>query len=281
MSERLAGKVAMITGAASGIGRRTAERFVAEGAKVLLTDIQDARGEEVAKALGASAAYRRADVTREEDIASAVAEAASRFGPLDILLSNAGIRGQGAVPIEQFDMAAWDRAMNVLLRSVVYGAKHAAAVMKPRRSGSIVNLASAAGLVAGATPHDYSTAKGAVVHFTRGLALELGEFGIRANAVCPGYTITPMVLEGLGIGAQAIEAEPQKVDAAFAAVHPIPRVGRVEDIADVIVFLASDESRFVSGQAIGVDGGFSAGAHWSGHRGKMAAIRTTLAAEGS
>ena len=131
------------------------------------------------------------------------------------------------------------------------------------------------------TAYDYSTAKGAVVHFTKGLALELGEFGIRANAVCPGYTITPMVLEGLGIGAQAIEAEPQKVDAAFAAVHPIPRVGRVEDIADVIVFLASDESRFVNGQAIGVDGGLSAGAHWSGHRGKMATIRTALAAERS
>jgi NAD(P)-dependent dehydrogenase (short-subunit alcohol dehydrogenase family) len=271
MSTRLAGKVALVTGAASGIGKRSAERFAAEGAKVLLTDIQDAKGEEVVRALGASAAYRRCDVALESDIAAAVDEAVSRFGRLDVLLSNAGAPGNRA-PIEALDIAAWDRLMTILLRSVVLGAKHAARVMKPQRSGSIINLASAAGLVAGATPHDYSTAKGAVVWFTRGLALELGEHGICVNAICPGYTITPMLLSGLGIGMQAVQQSRTEVDQAFSAVHPVPRAGQVEDIANMALFLASDEASFVNGQAIGVDGGLSAGAHWTGHRSKMLGI---------
>lgn len=278
MAGRLNGKVALVTGAASGIGKRAAERFVAEGARVLLTDIQDIKGEEAAAALGAAAAYRRADVTQEAEIAAAVAEAVRRFGRLDILLSNAGAPG-GRAPIEDLDIEVWDRSMAVLLRSVVFGAKHAARVMKPQGAGSIINLASAAGLLAGATPHDYSTAKGAVVHFTKGLAMELGEHGIRANAICPGYTLTPMLVGGLGIGMQAVEAMGDKVDTAFAAVHPVPRAGRVDDIADAAVFLASDEARFVNGQALAVDGGISAGVHWSGHRGRMAGIMQALSGE--
>lgn len=276
MSGRLAGKVALITGAASGIGKRSAERFAAEGAKVLLTDIQDAKGEEAAAAIGA--AYRRCDVMVEADIATAVAEAVRRFGRLDVLLSNAGAPGARG-PIEELDAEAWDRSMAILLRSVVLGAKHAARVMKPQGSGSIINLASAAGLLPGATPHDYSTAKGAVVHFTKGLAMELGEHNIRVNAICPGYTITPMLVGGLGVGMQAVEAAGTKVDAAFAAVHPVPRAGRVDDIANAALFLASDESSFVNGQALAVDGGIAAGAHWSGHRGRMAAIMQSVAGE--
>jgi NAD(P)-dependent dehydrogenase (short-subunit alcohol dehydrogenase family) len=271
MKGRLAGKVALVTGAASGIGRRSAERFAAEGAKVLLTDIQDDKGAEIASTLGPMTAYKRCDVTVEKDIAAAVDEAVRRFGRLDVLLSNAGAPGMRG-PIEKLDVEHWDRAMAILLRSVVLGAKHAARVMKPQRSGSIINLASAAGLVAGATPHDYSTAKGAVVHFTKGLALELGEHGIRCNAICPGYTLTPMLLTGLGIGMQAVEAQKEKVDHAFGAVHPVPRAGRVDDIANLALFLASDEASFVNGQAIASDGGFSAGAHWSGHRTKMMGI---------
>ncbi len=278
MSGRLNGKVALITGAASGIGKRSAERFVAEGAKVLLTDIQDVKGEEAAAALGGSAAYRHADVTSEADIAGAVDEAVRRFGKLDILFSNAGIPGN-RTGIEETDIAAWDHSMAVLLRSVVIGAKHATRVMRPRASGSIINLASAAGLLPGATPHDYSTAKGAVIHFTKGLAMELGESGIRANAICPGYTLTPMLVGGLGLGMQAVEAMGPRVDAAFAPVNALPKAGRVDDIASAAVYLASDEAGFVTGQALAVDGGVAVGAHWSGHRGRMRGVMEKLSGD--
>lgn len=278
MSGRLEGKVALITGAASGIGKRSAERFVAEGAKVLLTDIQDVKGEEAAAALGAAAAYRHADVTSEADIAGAVDEAVRRFGHLDILFSNAGIPGT-RTGIEETDIAAWDHSMAVLLRSVVLGAKHATRVMRPRKSGSIINLASAAGLLPGATPHDYSTAKGAVIHFTKGLAMELGESGIRANAICPGYTLTPMLVGGLGLGMQAVEAMGPRVDAAFAPVNALAKAGRVDDIASAALYLASDEAGFVTGQALAVDGGVAVGAHWSGHRNRMRGVMEKLSGD--
>ena len=280
MAGRLAGRVAMVTGAASGIGKRCAERFVEEGARVLLTDIQDDKGREAAAALGPNAAYRRCDVTVESDIAAAVEDVCERFGPIDVLLSNAGAGGWRG-PIEDFDTAWWDRSMALLLRSCMLGAKHAARVMKPRKSGSIVNIASTAGLVPGATPHDYSTAKGAVVHFTQGLAQELGEHGVRANAICPGYVITPLVVAGMGLGMQAAEAQRDRVNEAFGAVHPMPRAGWVDDIANAALFLASDESGFVNGLAMAVDGGLHAGISWSGHRNRMAGIARSLSADGN
>ena len=268
MSGRLAGKVAVITGAASGIGLRTAQRFAEEGAKVLLTDIQNDKGAEAARALGPNAVYQHCDVSRESDIQAAIDAAVARHGRLDVLLSNAGVGGNRA-PIEELDIEAWDRLQAIVVRAVAIGAKHAARVMKPARSGSIINLASGAGLLAGVTPHDYSTAKGAVVHFTKGLALELGEHGIRANAICPGYTLTPFVTNAFGLGMQALTAQRDRLDQAFATVLPIPRAGTVEDVANLALFLASDESAYVTGQAIAVDGGLTAGPHWSGHRARM------------
>ena len=195
----------------------------------------------------------------------------ARHGRLDVLVSNAGTPGKSG-PIDQLDAAQWDRSFAILLRSVVLGAKHAARVMKPQRSGAIISISSVAGLLAGATPHDYSTAKAAVIHFTKGIALELGEHGIRANAICPGYTRTPALLSGHGGGLQDAEADREKVDRAFGVVHPIARAATVDDIASMALFLASDEAAFVNGQAIAVDGGMTAGAHWSGHRARMASI---------
>ena len=275
MHGRLFGKVAMVTGAASGIGRSIAERFVAEGAHVLLTDIQDECGRAIAAKLGANAAYLHCDVRNESDIAAAVDFAVAQHGRLDVLVSNAAAPGNPG-PIEQLDAERWDRSMEILLRSVVLGAKHAARVMLPQGAGSIISIASSAGLLAGATPHDYSVGKAAVIHFSKGLGLELGERGVRANAICPGYTLTPMMLGGLAGNAGLAPEEQAQVNAAFGAVHPVPRVGMVEDIASMAVFLASDEAGFVNGQAIAVDGGMSAGAHRSGHASRMAAIGATL-----
>jgi NAD(P)-dependent dehydrogenase (short-subunit alcohol dehydrogenase family) len=255
---RLNGKVAVITGGASDIGEATARLFVDEGARVVIADIQDERGAALAAELGASAAFQRTDVTREDDVKAAVAHAVSGFGRLDCMFNNAG--SLGAVgPLEDIHIDEYDRTMQVLLRSVFLGMKYAAPVLKTQASGSIISTASIAGLTAGAGPHIYSAAKAAVIHLTRSAALELAPHSVRVNCVCPGGIVTPLALGGVPMTPEVEELSKK----GLAKFQPIPRAGLAADVANAVLWLASDDSTFVSGAALAVDGAYLAGTAWA------------------
>ncbi|MDG2111887.1 MAG: SDR family oxidoreductase, partial [Actinomycetota bacterium] len=181
---RLDGKVAVITGGASGIGAGTVRRFVEEGARVLISDLDEERGNALVAELGDATAFLRTDVSEEEQVAAMIAEATDRWGQLDCLFNNAGFGG-ALGPIENTTVDDYDLTMDVLLKSVFLGMKHAAPVMKAQGSGSIISTASVAGLRPGYAPHLYSVAKCAVIHMTKSVALELGEDNIRVNCICP------------------------------------------------------------------------------------------------
>lgn len=255
---RLDGKVAVVTGAASGIGEGTARKLAGEGAKLVLADIDVAGGERLVEELGTAAVFQKTDVAVEEEVRAAVECAVSRFGRLDCMFNNAGFGGVSG-PIELTDMAGYDQTMAVLLRGVFLGIKHAAAVMKPQGSGSIVNTASIAGVEAGYGPHAYSAAKAAVIQLSRTTAMELGPFGVRVNAVCPGFVMTnifapPGLL--MGIDPEVFKARLGEQVAGWPAIK---RPGTPDDIANAVAWLASDEASYVTGQAIVIDGGLTAG----------------------
>lgn len=255
---RLEGRTAIITGGASGIGAASARLFVAEGARVLVADMQRERGEALARSLGDAAAFRAVDVTREADVKGAVDEAVSRWGRLDCIYNNAGFGG-ALGPIEQTSVADFDLTFDVLVKGVFLGIKHAAPVMKAQRSGAILSTASVAGLQTGHSPHLYSVAKAAVIHLTRSVALELGEYGIRVNCICPGVIATPLAAGRPDVS----EAGLAKLKQALGKSQPLGRIGDPEDIARAALWLASDESSFVTGHAQVVDGGAFAGRPWS------------------
>ncbi len=255
---RLENQVAIITGAASGIGEGTVRKYAAEGARVLIADIQDERGSALAEELGPNTSYLHTNVALEEDVARAVSTAVSRWGRLDVMFNNAGFGGVGG-PIEDLDMDGYDQTMNVLLKGVFIGAKHAARQMKAQGSGVIINTASIAGLQAGFGPVVYSAAKAAVAHASRCLAVELAPFGIRVNAICPGVILTNIFTNSLGVPAEMREALLPKIDSALASWAPMGRSGIPEDIANTALWLASPEAAYVTGQAITVDGGLTAG----------------------
>ncbi|MYL09385.1 MAG: SDR family oxidoreductase, partial [Acidimicrobiia bacterium] len=191
MSGRLEGRVAAITGASSGIGRAAAERFVEEGARVAIGDIQDDVGQELTKSLG-DAIYVHCDVTSEDDVAGLVDAAVAEFGQLDVMYNNAGIVG-AVGPVDTTPADEWHASIDVLLHGVFYGVKHAARVMKPRMTGSIISMSSTAGVMGGLGPHAYAAAKHAVVGLTKNAAAELCRFGIRVNCIAPASMLTPMV----------------------------------------------------------------------------------------
>jgi NAD(P)-dependent dehydrogenase (short-subunit alcohol dehydrogenase family) len=256
--DRLEGKVGAITGGASGIGAGTVRRFVEEGAKVLIADLDEAKGGALAAELGSATVFLRTDVSKEEDIAAMVAETTDRFGRIDVLFNNAGFGG-ALGPIESTTVADYDLTMDVLLKSVFLGIKHVAPLMKAQGSGSIISTASVAGIRAGYAPHLYSVAKCAVIHLTKTVALELGEHGIRVNAICPGFVATP-----LAVGRpDADETQLDEMRTAGAASQVLGRIGEPLDIANMALFLASDDSRWITGQEFVVDGGFEAGPPWS------------------
>lgn len=254
---RLSGKTAIVTGGASGIGRGIVEHFVAEGAKVVVADIQEDLGAALAARLS-GAVFQRTDVTCEADIEAVVARAVTEFGGLDVMVNNAGgIGARGS--ILEVTGEGFDRTMGLLLKSVMFGIKHAGRVMTTRRRGSIISTASIAGLQPGAGPHLYATAKAAVVFLTKSAALELGESDVRVNCICPGGVATPMVLGMLGVGAEALPG----LRDAMSKTQAIRRAGDALDIARTAAWLASDESDYVTGQAIAVDGGEGTGITWS------------------
>jgi NAD(P)-dependent dehydrogenase (short-subunit alcohol dehydrogenase family) len=256
--ERLTGKVAAITGGASGIGAGTVHRFVEEGAHVLIADLDQAKGDALAADLGSAAAFLRTDVSKEEDIVAMVAETTDRFGRIDVLFNNAGFGG-ALGPIESTTVDDYDLTMDVLLKGVFLGIKHVAPLMKAQGSGSIISTASVAGLRAGYAPHLYSVAKSAVIHLTRTVALELGEHGIRVNVICPGFIATPLAAGR----PDADESQIDQMRAAGAAAQVLGRIGEPLDIANMALFLASDDSTWITGREFVVDGGFEAGPPWS------------------
>lgn len=259
---RLEGKVAVITGGASGIGEGTVRLFAEEGARVVIADIQDARGEKLAEELGPVTSYRRTDVSQEEDVRAAVAHAVAKWGRLDVMFNNAGFGGVSG-PIESTDMAEYDRTVGVLLRGVVLGMKHAAPVMKAQGSGCIISTASVAGVGIGFGPHVYSAAKAAVIHLTKSVANELGESGVRVNAICPGGIATPIFGKGMGLDADQADLTIDLMKVRLAQGQPIKRSGLPRDIAEAAAWLASDAASFVTGHALVVDGGITTGRLWS------------------
>jgi NAD(P)-dependent dehydrogenase (short-subunit alcohol dehydrogenase family) len=272
---RLANKVALITGGASGIGEGTVRLFAREGASVVIADILDDNGARLAGELGARAAYVHTDVSREADVQGAVAETVRRFGRLDCIFNNAGFGGVGG-RVEAIDIAGFDQTIGVLLRGVLLGMKHAAPVMKRQGGGSIISTASVAGLTAGFGPHVYSAAKAAVIQLTKTVAMELGEHNIRVNCICPGAIATPIFGKGLGMSAEQAEAIVPQMKGILENVQPIKRSGLPEDIAHAALWLASDDATFVNGHALVVDGGLTGGRSWSESQFRRAALRQAL-----
>ncbi len=256
---RLAGKVAVVTGGAAGMGRGTVERFVQEGAQVVIADVQEERGLALAEQLGEDAGFVRADVSKEEDVEAMIALAVERYGRLDCLFNNAGYIGVLG-EIDELEIAEeYDRTIGVMLTGPVLGMKHAARVMKEQGSGSIISTASVAGIRGDFGPHVYCAVKAAVINLTRSVALELGKDNIRVNCICPGAIATE-IFGGLHTLSEEQKLRvPEVMRKVFPMMQAIPRAGEGADIAAMAVFLASDDSTFVTGQAMVVDGGLTAG----------------------
>ncbi len=275
---RLDGKVAVITGGASGIGEATARLFTEEGARVLIADIQDEKGLLLGDELGESAEYLHADVSREADVKAAIDRTVDKFGRLDCMFNNAGIAGPTG-PIEMVNVEGFDEVMGVLLRGVFLGIKHAAPVMKRQGSGSIINTSSVAGIRTGYGNHVYSAAKAAVIQLTRSVAMELGESGVRVNCICPGFIATPLIGRARGLSQPDADKMVGEIEAAFENAQPIRRPGLPLDIARAALWLASDESSFVNGHALVVDGGVVGGRNWSDYQAAIAGLRARLGLE--
>jgi NAD(P)-dependent dehydrogenase (short-subunit alcohol dehydrogenase family) len=272
---RLEGKVAVITGGASGIGEATVRRFAAEGARVLIADVNEGRGRKLAAELGARSAYARTDVRDEAQVRASIEAALGAWGRLDCVFNNAGAGGVTG-GIEAIDADGFDDTMALLVRGVLFGMKHAAPVMRRQGSGSIISTASVAGLQGGWGPHVYSAAKAAVIQLTRSIAMELAASGVRVNCICPGAIATPIFGSSLGLSPDDAERGATLVEDVLAGVHPLGRAGRPEDIAGAALWLASDESSLVTGQAVVVDGGITAGRPWAETRAMGARIRERL-----
>lgn len=247
---RLEGKVAVVTGGASGIGAATVERFVEEGAVVVVADLQEQAGRAIVARHGASALFCRVDVTVEAELAAAVDLAVSSFGQLDVMVNNAGLIGATG-PIAETSEASYDETIGVLLKGVFLGTKHAARVMVAQGSGVIISTASTAGILGGLGPHLYTAAKHAVIGLTKSVANELGAHGIRVNSVAPGSTVTPMVTR-----LYPDEAEDEATIAErLASRCLLGRAGLPVDVANAVVYLASEEARYVTGHCLVVDAG--------------------------
>lgn len=270
----LTGKVAVITGATSGIGRRSVERFVEEGARVLCCGRRTELGASLEAALGADRCrFMRADVTQEADVERLIADCLDIWGRIDCLFNNAG----GPAPqggIESIPVDGFDAAMATLVRSVMLGMKHAAPVMIKQGSGSIINNGSVAAVRAGlSSSMVYSAAKAAVVHLSTCVAMQLGEQNIRVNCVSPGGIATGIFGKAFGLPSEAAEKTAEAVKAGLAKLQPIARAGITDDIANAAVFLASDLSSFVNGHNLVVDGGLVGGRMWSMQQGSLAGMK--------
>jgi NAD(P)-dependent dehydrogenase (short-subunit alcohol dehydrogenase family) len=251
MTDRLSGKVALVTGGAQGIGRAIAEKLAAEGARVTFLDRDREGGAATAREVGAGVAFLPADVTRETEVEAAIGAVVEGQGRLDVLVNNAGVNAY--FDATEMTEAQWDAVFAVDLKGAWICAKHALPAMKQARGGSIVNIASIhAGLtIAGMFP--YAAAKSGLVGLTRSLALDYAPFGIRVNAVLPGWTRTRLVEEWF-----RLQPDPAEAERRVLAVHPLGRLSTPMEVANLVAFVASDEASAITGAALAVDGGLSA-----------------------
>ncbi len=270
----LKGKVAIITGATSGIGRRSVERFVEEGASVMFCGRRAELGATLEKALGSERCrFVRADMTQEADVERLVAACLKEWGRIDCLFNNAG----GPAPqggIEATPVAGFDAAFATLVRSVMLGMKHVAPLMVKQHSGSIINNGSVAAVRAGlSSSMTYSAAKAAVVHLSNCVAMQLGEQNVRVNCISPGGIATGIFAKSFGLSGEAADKTAEAMKAGLAKLQPIPRAGISDDIANAAVFLASDQSSFVNGHNLVIDGGLVGGRQWSVQQASLAGMK--------
>lgn len=257
MANRLEARVALVTGGCSGIGLATVELFIAEGASVVIADVQDEKGAALEMRFPGRAIYRHCDVTREADIEAAVAAAKESFGGLDILFNNAGAGGVRA-GVADMPVDGWDETQALLLRGPMLGMKHAVPSMIERGGGSIINTASIAGLEAG-WGLAYGVAKAGVIHLSRLAAAELAIHKIRVNAICPGVIVTPIFGVSVGLQRQTADQMAAGLVEAASQMQPLRRAGTPEDVARTALYFASEDSSFVTGTHQIVDGGITVG----------------------
>lgn len=261
MNKKLHGKIALITGGASGIGKATAELFMQEGASVMVADIDEKGGRRLEEKWQGSCMFKRTDVTSEADIKDLMHSVFDKHGRLDCLFNNAGASGAHG-GLEEIDTAEFLKTMHLLLGSAFMTMKYAIPLMKRQACGSIINNASVAGLYAGYAGHAYSSAKGGLIQLTKSAAAELAQYGIRVNSICPGGIATPLWGRAFALAEDDLDNATLGVSKALVNMQPIRRSGMPEDVAKAALWLASDDAGFVTGQSIVVDGGATVGRTW-------------------
>jgi NAD(P)-dependent dehydrogenase (short-subunit alcohol dehydrogenase family) len=260
LGQDLAGKVAIVTGGASGIGRATAELFVAEGAQVVVADVDAPRGEALAASLGAAAVFSRTDVSRREDVQAVVDLAVARFGGLHVMFNNAAMPGKMYPHFLDDDLEDYQRVLGVNWMGVVYGSQLAARHMAKNGGGVILNTASVAGLLPGHTLMQYRSSKYAVIGFSKSIAIDLAAYGIRVNVLAPGSIKTEMTnFTPPGVSPEQIARVRQETDAIMQAYQPLKRPGQPRDVAEAALFLASERAAQITGVVLPVDAGITAG----------------------
>jgi len=256
----LVGKVAIVTGGASGIGRGTVEKFAAEGARVVIADVETDKGEELATALGQDAFFQRTDVSDPEQVAALVAAAVEKFGGLHVMVNNAGVSGTMHRRLLDDDLADFHRIMAVNVLGVMAGTRDAARHMAAHGGGSIINVTSIGGIQAGGGVMTYRASKAAVIQFTKSSAIELAHYEIRVNAIAPGNIPTRLVkTSGMYMDAEQLERYEAEIRETMRADRPLKREGTPDDVAEAALYFAGDRSRYVTGTVLPVDGGTVAG----------------------
>jgi len=256
----LAGKVAIVTGGASGIGRGMVERFVTEGARVVIADVETDRGETLAATLGPDALFRRTDVSDPEQVGALVATAVEKFGGLHVMVNNAGVSGTMHRRFLDDDLADFHRVMAVNVLGVMAGTRDAARHMAASGGGSIINVTSIGGIQAGGGVMTYRASKAAVIQFTKSAAIELAYYEIRVNAIAPGNIPTPILAKSVAnMDQEEIERYEAAIRETMRADRPLKREGTPEDIAEAALYFAGERSRYVTGTVLPVDGGTVAG----------------------
>jgi len=259
MGQELAGKVAVVTGGASGIGRASAELFVAEGARVVIADLDAEAGEALANQLGEAAVFIRTDVASEADSQAMVDLAVSRFGQLDVMFNNAGISCKAETSLLNDEFVDFDRVMRVNVLGVMLGTRNAARAMKSK-GGSIITNSSIAGTIAGLAMLTYRASKAAAIHFSKAAAVDLGQYGIRVNSIVPGHVRTPLSsFQEPGLSEDQSRRIANGVDAAYLRNQLLKTRGEPSDVAEAALYFASDRSRYVTGTVLPVDAGVSTG----------------------